>query len=87
MMDNVERFPIKHSQRIRNRRGKRSVSCIVSDRWLRFPPKAEQINEGTAIIVDVMTDAGENECERKLCTLILTLEEMQRVIDMYGGKK
>jgi hypothetical protein len=64
------------------------VSCIVSSSWLRFEPKAQQVEgEGTAIIVDVMTDSTESESERKLCTLILTLEEMQRVIDTYGGKK
>ena|ERR1700688_377082 len=58
------RFPMNSTQRIKNRRGKRSVSCMTTDRWLRFPEKAARGNFGdgklsTAIVVDVMTDASD----------------------------
>lgn len=81
MVKDVTRFPVTGWQRAANRRGRRSASRIVSGRWLRFAPKAEPVGEGTAIIVDVMTStSGE---DRKLCTLILTLEELQRAIKTY----
>ncbi|MGY3146614.1 hypothetical protein ACVWYQ_003613 [Bradyrhizobium sp. USDA 3397] len=32
----VIRFPTNGSQRTKNRRGKNSMSCYVSGRWLRF---------------------------------------------------
>jgi len=82
MTKDVTRFPISGWQRQANRRGRRSVSCIVSDRWLRFSPKAQPVGEGTAVIVDVMTDASGTE--RKLCELILTLEQLRRVVDGYN---
>ena len=79
MTKNITRFPLTGWQRTANRRGRRSVSCIVSDRWLRFAPKAEPVREGTAVIVDVMTDASGSE--RKVCELILTLEGLRRRIE------
>jgi hypothetical protein len=79
MSKNVTRFPITGWRRAANRRGRHSVSCIVSDRWLRFAPKAKVVGEGTAVIVDVLTDASGND--RKICQLILTLEQLRRVMD------
>jgi hypothetical protein len=66
-------------RRTANRRGRHSVSCIVSDRWLRFAPKAKAVGEGAAVIVEVLTDASDKE--RKLCELILTLDQLRRVMD------
>jgi hypothetical protein len=79
--DTIVRFPTKTWQRILNRRGKRSVSCIVSDRWLRFHDDTHKMEEGTAILVDVMTDtSGE---PRKLAQLCLTLEDLRKVLKNY----
>ena len=36
MTDEVTRFPVMSWKRTKNKRGKLSVSCIVTDRWLRF---------------------------------------------------
>jgi hypothetical protein len=83
---NVTRFPVGPSRRLANRRGKRSVSCIVSDRWLRFEPKAGDAGtEGRVVTVNVMTGAFEGD--RKLCGLIVPLNELRRVVDSYGTKK
>lgn len=77
------RFPVKSIQRIQNRRGKRSVSCMVSDRWLRFPETATTVSFGdgkpsSTVIVDVMTDvSGE---PKKLCELCIRLEDLQSAI-------
>jgi hypothetical protein len=81
-MSNVTRFPSNGWRRASNRRGKRSVSCIVSDRFLRFEEKMQMTEEGTAVIMHVMTD-GSGE-ERKLTTLIITLEQLRGVLRHYG---
>lgn len=83
MTDKIVRFPVKTMQRIRNRRGKRSVSCMVSDRWLRFPETAAMVDfgdgrPGTTVIVDVMTDAGDDP--KKLCELCIRIEDLEKAI-------
>ncbi len=81
MTDKVVRFPMNSSERVANRRGKRTVSCIVSSRWLRFDEHAQKMQSGTAILVDVLTDiSGE---ERKLCQLCVTLEDLRRLLKLY----
>ncbi len=80
-MSKVVRFPTKGWQRAANRRGKRSVSCIVTDRFLRFEQKVLPTEEGSAVIVNVITD-GSGE-ERKLTTLIITLEQLRQVLKQY----
>ncbi|MEP1199295.1 hypothetical protein [Tateyamaria sp.] len=85
MFNDVTRFPVKTWERIKNRRGKRSVSCIVTDRWLRFSEHADQISAGTVVFVDVMTDAGEGE--RKLCELCIPLEELAEAVKNIEIKK
>jgi hypothetical protein len=72
-------FPMKSWQRMANRRGKMSVSCVVTDRYLRFAEKTGKIEMGTAVWVDVFTDSSGEE--RKLCSLAITVEELRRVLD------
>jgi hypothetical protein len=84
-MSKVVRFPTKAWQREANRRGKQSVSCIVTDRFLRFEEKVYPAEEGTAIMVHVMTDIHEKE--RKITTLIITLEQLHKVLKQYEPKK
>lgn len=70
----ISKFPISSWKRVRNRRGKLSVSCIVSDRWLSFqPPHHTKLDVGTPVTVDVMTD-GDDGKSKKLCQLIVTIE-------------
>lgn len=79
----VIRFPNSSMQRTKNRRGKRGVPCMVTDRWLQFREQAEPVDFGdgkrrTVVFVDVMTDiTGES---RKLCELCLCLEDLQSAI-------
>jgi hypothetical protein len=80
-MTKVTKFPVHGWKRTANRRGKRSVSCIVSDRFLKFEEQTHSGEEGTAVIMHVMTDASEQE--RKLTTLIVTLEQLRDVLKLY----
>ena len=79
MTDKITRFPIKAWQRTANRRGRLSVSCVVSDRWLRFAPTSAHMDLGSVVWVDVMTDVSGKE--QKLCTLGITIEELGGVLD------
>jgi hypothetical protein len=82
MSKNVTRFPMSTWQRIRNRRGKMAVSCIVSDRWLRFHSLyRDGIEMGTPIALDVVTNShGHDGNPRKICSLIVTVEELRALV-------
>ena len=85
MDKNIERFPISGWEKTLNRRGKRSVSCIVSDRWLRFgEPDRQALNVGTPIELDVMTNIPHENDEfesKKLCSLIVTVEQLKKLME------
>ncbi|MGH1420149.1 MAG: hypothetical protein ACRBCJ_14940 [Hyphomicrobiaceae bacterium] len=84
-MSNVTKFPIKTEKRIQNRRGRGAVSCLVSLRWLRFSEAYPQATEfGTPVALDVMTESGDTE--RKLCTMLVTVEDLEKVLDYIKGK-
>lgn len=80
-MTDVVNFPIKTWQRIKNKRGKFSVSCNVSDRWFRFHSPASTIGGETPLFVDVMTDASGHG--KKICELCVNVEDLRRVLDNY----
>jgi peptidyl-tRNA hydrolase len=80
-MSKVTRFPVHGRKRAANRRGKRSVSCTVSERFLRFEEGINSSNEGTQVIMRVMTDASGEE--RTLTTLVITLEQLREVLKLY----
>ena len=87
MDKNIQRFPISSWKRTLNRRGKRSVSCIVSDRWLRFgEPDQQALNIGTPILLDVMTETLDEKDEfksksKKLCSLFVTVEQLKKLLE------
>ena len=85
MDKNIQRFPISGWKRTLNRRGKGSVSCIVSDRWLRFgKPDQQALKLGTPILLDVMTETLDENDEyrsKKLCSLIVTVEQLKKLVD------
>ena len=85
MDENIKRFPISGWKRTLNRRGKRSVSCIVSERWLRFEePDQQALNVGTPILLDVMTETLNENHElksKKLCSLIVTVEQLRKLME------
>ena len=77
-MSNIKKFPITFTQRQKNERGKTSVSCQVSDRWLRF---SEEF-----ISLDVMT-LGSDEKEKKICELVVTREELVEALSNIKCKQ
>jgi hypothetical protein len=80
--EKITRFPSSGWSRAANRRGKWSVSCTTTDRFLVFGKEVGPAPEGHVVKVDVMTD-GNGEA-RRLCTLTLTLEQLAKVIGQYG---
>lgn len=56
------------------------ADCQVSERWLQFPRTGRKFQEGTFLVVDVMT-SNETGKERKLCELILVKEQLQHILD------
>jgi hypothetical protein len=59
-----------------------SVPCIVSGRWLEFSQDGSgHAHEGEAIKLTVMT-ATTGDRSRKICELIVTREELQRVLSL-----
>lgn len=70
----LARWRVKHSDF--------AVPCIVSDRWLEFSQAGSgNTHEGEAITLTVMTENAD-EKPRKLCELIVTREELLRVLNL-----
>ncbi len=86
---NIKRFPIDSWVREKNRRGKRSVLCIHSNRWLRFgKPSQQPLKHGTPIWLDVMTQTEDENGDvksKKLCSLCVTVEQLQKLLDEVGN--
>ena len=83
----ILRFPVSSWKRLQNQRGKRAVSCIVSDSWLQFgEPHHENLNIGTPISLDVMTDAVDDRKPRKLCNLIVTVEQLKALVELVNAE-
>lgn len=80
MAGNIKRLPIKDWERICKRRGHFSVSCVLSDRWLRFAPTSDTLEFGSVLWVDVLTDAGDEGQTRRLCSLAITKEALRQVL-------
>lgn len=77
--DNVIRLPIKYTQILKNKRGKFSVNCLLTDRWLRFEDTSVRMDVGEAIILEVM-ETDEEGNDTKLCQLVITKEELLEVL-------
>jgi hypothetical protein len=76
---NLTEFPITRWQRIRNLQGEFSVPCEVSERWLSFGCTSDKLSTGEFIYMDIMT-MGNNEKKRKICSLIITRENLLNVL-------
>jgi hypothetical protein len=78
-MSKVTCFPASSMQRLRNRLGKTSAPCVVSERWLRFQPESKQVGADDFMTVDVMSGSlGARSA--KLCQLIVTRDDLQRAL-------
>jgi hypothetical protein len=86
MSKDVIRFPVNTTQRIKNRRGKFSVSCAVSMRWLRFKEETGCV-DSAAVVVDVMTDSDfDGSPSKKICELVLELDDLRAILKQYEAK-
>lgn len=88
-MSSIHKFPMSKWKQIWNRRGAKAVNCIVSDRWLKFggierspDGGVVKLELGTPIDLVVMTDPLGEGTGRKLCSLIVTYEELRQVMDL-----
>ena len=89
MSNDVIRFPINGTKRVKNRRGKYSVSCYVSGRWLRFKKEPGLVERNSrAVAVDVMTDGDYEDLGplRKFAKLVLELDDLRAVLALYDEK-
>jgi hypothetical protein len=88
MSKNVAKFPISQWQRILNRRGNRSVHCVVSNRYWRYDhpgpiatgyfPDGKRL--GTPVVLEIMSSNDPDLKDRKICDLVVTLEELREMI-------
>lgn len=78
---------MKHWQRIKNRRGTTSVNCIVSSRYLKVLGIAETgTADGAVVTIHVMVDKYEDGPDRRLCELILPIEELRAALSKAESK-
>jgi hypothetical protein len=83
----ITKFPVKHWQRIKNRRGTTSVNCIVSSRYLKVLCIAEtDTADGAVVTIHVMVDKYEDGPDRRLCELILPIEELRDALAKAESK-
>jgi hypothetical protein len=83
---NLTKLPITDRQRIRNMQGEFSVPCEVSERWLSFGRTSDKLSSGEFIYMDVMT-MGNNDKPRKICNLIITRENLLKVLSKIKAKE
>jgi hypothetical protein len=87
MSTDIIRFPMNGSQRTKNRRGRNTVSCYVSGRWLRFHEEVGTVeNDSRAVVVDVMAGDFDETPAKKICELVLELNDLRTILDLYDTK-
>jgi hypothetical protein len=76
----------KWQQRWRAKHGDFAVPCVVRGRWWEFSQRGSaRIMEGEAITLTVKTE-GADEQPRKLCELIVTREDLMRVLGIIDAR-
>ena len=81
-MGNEDDLPgVTDWEQIKRRRGDRTVHCIVSERYLRFGvAHRSAFGDGHPLTVDVMLDRHGEGNDRKLCELVLPVEEIEVMV-------
>ena len=96
----VTKIPITEHQRIRNIQGEYSVPCEISERWILFGKTSSKLKGGEFIFADIMTNTEEipglkisvapskdPKCKpRKICNLIITRENLLKVLSKIKAK-
>lgn len=80
MADKIIKFPTTGWLRHKNRLGRQVIPCFVSGRYLRFRDIADTGTNGHAVSVDVMSESDDERPDRKLCELVLTLDDLKRMV-------
>jgi hypothetical protein len=85
MSEKITRLPgmWRRRRQVDLRRG--IVHCQVSGRRLQFPKYGSKLDEGTFLIIDVLS-TNENGKTRKLCEVVLTKEDLLAVINQLPEK-
>lgn len=86
MGSKITRFPITYSQRRKNMLGPLCVECQVSGRYLQFHPTSSILQSGEFISVDVMAMYEEEKSNRKICSLIITREELLEALNQIRAE-
>jgi hypothetical protein len=64
----------------------RKAVCVVSSRWLQFPPTAQMVYDAPFMIVDVMTMNSDDQ-EKKICQLVLSKEDLLQILSRIDIKE
>jgi hypothetical protein len=81
MSDDKDEPRVAGWEEIKRRRGDRTVHCIVSERYLRYAVASPNtVGDGHPLAVDVMVDRHGQGKDRKLCELILPVEEIEAMV-------
>lgn len=86
MNNKIVQFPIKSYERERNHRGKRTVSCIVENRYLAFDLAGPEMVLGTPVYLQVVSENLDAGTSRDICTLFVTLEQLEKVVDVLRSE-
>ena len=63
------------------RRGQRTVSCQVSDRYLRYSrTDPKEIGFGYPVVLHVMKDNYGEKPDRNMCELVVSLEDLEVMV-------
>ena len=87
-MGHVEKFPIKHHQREMNRRGKMSLSCIVTDRWIKVgKPDWAHGDLGVPVEIEIIAAYSRSTGgDHKICSMIITVEQLRSLLKEIDGE-
>ncbi|MCF4098205.1 hypothetical protein [Maritalea mediterranea] len=87
---NVTKLPISKWQMERNRRGARTASCMVSDRYLKATdPEDTGAEEGHATFLSVYKSNNfmtNGVPDKKLCELVIPMEELHNLMRILGAE-
>ena len=73
--------PMTTWDEVKRRRGDRTVHCLVTERYLRYAVASPwAVGDGHPLAIDVMVDRHGAGKDRKICELILPVEEIEAMV-------
>ena len=81
--EKIKDFPRGQERRERLNLRNYRVPCQVSSRWLQFPETAHALQGGDFMRIQVMT-SGADEKNHRLCELVLTKQDLIRMISQVA---